>query len=203
MKDNDNLKEAIIYATTELIQELGGDISKITLRKISERANVGLGLINYHFGSKEKLITLCVQRIINNVVTCFSPNEKAYSEESEPADKERLSDWAKQVYDFLFENHAVSGISILGDMQNYHAECNSVYTQRGFSKAIKKDIEEDTKKLLVFMLTSAMQVAFLAGDSSKEILGYDLKIKEERDKYIDSLVEVLFIGAFGRRIVSI
>lgn len=141
----------LIYATTELIQECDGDISKITLRRISERANVGLGLINYHFGSKE----------------------------SELTDKERLTAWAKQVYDFLFHNYAISSISILGDMQNYHSKCNSVYTQKGFLKAIKNDIGEDAKKILVFMLTSAMQVAFLSADSSKEILGYNLKVKEE------------------------
>lgn len=198
MKDKLNLKETIICATTELIQECDGDIKKITLRKISERANVGLGLINYHFGSKEQLITLCVQRIINNVVMCFSPDQKIYSKETGVADKERLGDWAKQVYDFLFDNYAISSISILGDMQNYHPKCNSVYTQKGFSMAIKNDIGEDTKKILVFMLTSAMQVAFLSGESSKEILGYDLKVKEERDKYIESLVELLFVGVLAQ-----
>ena len=81
MKDKENLKEAIICATTELIQEFDGDVNKITLRRISERANVGLGLINYHFGSKEQLITLCVQRIINNVVLNFSPDDKLYNKE--------------------------------------------------------------------------------------------------------------------------
>lgn len=203
MKDKDNSKEAIIYATTQLVQECNGDVSKITLRKISERANVGLGLINYHFGSKEQLITLCVQRIINNVVMCFSPDKKVYNKEPELADKERLTDWAKQVYDFLFDNYNISSVSILGDMQNYNSKCNSVYTQKRFSMAIQNDIGEDTKKILVFMLTSAMQVAFLSGDSSKEILGYDLKVKEERDKYIESLIELLFVGAFGKEEKSI
>lgn len=194
MKDKENLKEAIICATTELIQELDGDVNKITLRKISERANVGLGLINYHFGSKEQLITLCVQRIINNVVLNFSPDDKLYNKELKLSDKERLADWAKQVFDFLFDNYAISSISILGDMQNYHGECNSVSTQKRFFKAIESDIGESTKKILVFMLTSAMQVAFLSGDSAKEILGYNFKVKDERDRYIDSLVEILFSG---------
>ena len=194
MKDKENLKEAIICATTELIQEFDGDVNKITLRRISERANVGLGLINYHFGSKEQLITLCVQRIINNVVLNFSPDDKLYNKEPKLSDKVRLADWAKQVFDFLFDNYAISSISILGDMQNYYGECNSVNTQKRFSKAIESDIGESTKKILVFMLTSAMQVAFLSGDSAKEILGYNFKVKDERDRYIDSLVEILFSG---------
>lgn len=199
MEEKTNLKETIICAATELIQECNGDASKITLRKISERAGVGLGLINYHFGSKEQLIVVCVQRIISQVVACFSPDKKNYREKGGLADKERLADWAKQVYDFLFDNYAISNISILGDMQNYHAKSNSVYTQKGFATAIQADIGEDRKKLLTFMLTSVMQVAFLSGDASREILGYDLGDKGERDRFVDSVVELLFLGVIERK----
>ena len=97
MQELRNVKEVIIHATTELIRESDGNITKITSRKIAGRAEVGLGLINYHFGSKENLITICVQRIINNVVMCFSPDKKNYDEKDSLTDKERLADWAKQV----------------------------------------------------------------------------------------------------------
>ena len=60
-----NQKEKIIAVTTELINENQGDLNMVTARKIADRAKVGLGLINYHFGSKERLITECVQKIIN------------------------------------------------------------------------------------------------------------------------------------------
>lgn len=199
MKDKANLKEVIIQATTELIQECNGEVNKITLRKISERAGVGLGLINYHFGSKEQLIVDCVQRIINHVVMCFSPDKKDYSVKDGLEDKERLAEWAKQVYDFLFENYAISTISILGDMQNYYAKSNSVYTQKGFLLALQNDVDAEKKRLLAFMLTSSMQVAFLAGDSSKEILGYALKDKSERDSFVESLVEMLFLGVIDKK----
>ncbi len=194
MEEIDYTKETIINVTTELIEMSGGDVHQITSRRIAKRAGVGLGLINYHFGSKENLITICVQRIINQVVMCFSPDQRDYSEKGSLADRERLADWAKQVFDFLFGNRAISYISILGDMQNYKEKSNSMYTQKGFSLAIRSDIEEGTKRMLVFMLTSAMQTAFLAGEASKEILGYDLMVKKQRDTYIDKLVEILFIG---------
>ena len=197
MKETNNVKEKIIHTATELIQEYNGDVAKITLRKISERANVGLGLINYHFGSKEQLITICVQRIINNVVMCFSMDKKDYNANDGLNERDRLADWAKQVFDFLFDNKAISSISILGDMQNYQLNSNSVYTQKGFSLAVKNDMDDGTRKLLIFVLTSTMQVAFLSRDVSGEILGYNLEIKEERDAYIDSVVGLLFTGVFG------
>ena len=175
MEKTKNIKEHIMDVTTQLIQESDGDINQITIRRIAERAQVGLGLINYHFGSKDKLILECIQRIINNVVHCFTPEKKAYREND---DKCRLTDWAKQVYDFLFENRVISMMSILGDMQDYHAACNSVNTQRGFALALAGFADDKQKRMLVFSLTSIMQVAFLSGEHSKEIIGYDLYKKE-------------------------
>ena len=71
MVKNANVKNRIIEVTTELIEKHNGNIKDITARMIATKADVGLGLINYHFGSKEKLITECVQRIIGKVVTEF------------------------------------------------------------------------------------------------------------------------------------
>ena len=61
-------KEAIIQATIKLIEENGEHLEEITVRDICKNAGVGLGLVNYHFGSKDKLIEACVERIINGIV---------------------------------------------------------------------------------------------------------------------------------------
>lgn len=195
MEKTKNIKEHIMDVTTQLIQESDGDINQITIRRIAERAQVGLGLINYHFGSKDKLILECIQRIINNVVHCFTPEEKVYGEND---DKYRLANWAKQVYDFLFENRVISMMSILGDMQDYRAACNSVNTQIGLALALDNFTDNKQKRMQVFTLTSIMQVAFLLGEYSKEVIGYDLYKKEERDLFIDTVVEMLFDGIVDR-----
>ena len=66
-----NIKEAIIKATTELIEENKGEAKAVTARAIAERSGIALGLINYHFKSKDKLIEMCVQRIVNRILLCF------------------------------------------------------------------------------------------------------------------------------------
>ena len=53
-------KEAIINATVALIDEKGEQINAITVREICKKANVGLGLVNYYFENKDKLISCCV-----------------------------------------------------------------------------------------------------------------------------------------------
>lgn len=191
MGDNEKSKNHIIEVTTELLKEYNGDTKRITSRLIAERAGIGLGSINYFFGSKEKLITECIQKTINKMLVGFTPEITDFTKADGLSDKARLISWASQTFDFLFENQAIAGRSILSDMQNYSADSNSVYTQRGFAFAIRSKQKEETKRLLVFLLVSAMQVAFLAKDITKEILGYDLYSKPERDLFISDTVTVL------------
>ncbi|MCP1111371.1 TetR/AcrR family transcriptional regulator [Ohessyouella blattaphilus] len=180
-----NAKEKIISITTQLIENNNGNIADITAREISEKAGVGLGLINYHFGSKENLITVCVQRIIENVII-DSAAEKEYD-----TDKARLSAWATFVFNFLFEHPAISRISILADMQNYTSDSNSVDTLRGFIPAIRSDMDDSDKVFLSFILTASMQVAFLGCDIVKELLGYDFSLLKDRAAYIEKTVSIL------------
>lgn len=195
MSDNEKSKKHIIEITTNLLKEYNGDTQKITSRFIAEKADIGLGSINYFFGSKENLIAECIQRIINKMLSGFTPDITDFTKADGLSDKTRLISWASQTFDFLFENQAIVKISILSDMQNYLADSNSVYTQKGFAFAMKGNQKEDTKKLLVFILVSAMQTAFLAKDAAKEILGYDLYSKSERDLFIIDTVTMLFHGA--------
>ena len=194
MSDNEKTKNHIIEITTELLKEYNGDTKKITSRLIAERAAIGLGSINYFFGSKENLIAECVQRIINKLLTEFTPDITDFTKTDGLSDKTRLISWASQTFDFLFENQAIANISILSDMQNYLANSNSIYTQKGFAFAIRGKQKEESKKLLVFILVSAMQVAFLAKNIAKEILGYDLYSKTERDLFIYDTVTMLLNG---------
>lgn len=186
MKTARNVKNNIIEAATELIETYEGDTKKITARMIAEKADVALGLINYHFGNKENLITICVQRVIGKVIIGASMQKPQETE------RERMTAWAIYVFDFLFENPAIARLSILGEFQSYDTAKNPAFQQRGFIFALTKNIADKDKPLASFVLASAMQAAFLREDTVKELLGYDLTVKEERDAYVAKLVEMVF-----------
>lgn len=194
MGTNEKTKEEIIEITTQLLNEYNGDTKKITSRLIAERADIGLGSINYFFGSKENLIAECIQRIINKMLLGFTPEISDTAKKDGLSDEARLAFWASQTFDFLFDHQAIVGISILSDMQNYAVDSNSVYTQKGFAFALRDSHKEETKRLLVFILVSAMQTAFLARDTAKELPGYDLYSKTERDRFIADTINMLFHG---------
>lgn len=62
-------------------------------------------------------------------------------------------------------------------------------------KSIQNGISENDKNILVFILTAAMQAAFLGGETVKQLFGYDLEKSEDRALYIKRLVDILFEGA--------
>lgn len=191
MRDKEKVKGTIINATTELIEQSGGEVKNITARAIAEKSGVALGLINYHFESKDNLIAICVQRIVNKVLMGFAPDKKDYTEPDGLTDKQRLISFARQTFDFLYANYSIIKISILSDFKDYQPICNSVYTQMGFRFALRGNIPESKKQLIAFSLTSIMQTAFLSVENSKQITGYNLTEKSERDLFISDTVSML------------
>ena len=189
----DNSKELLIEATINLINEYNGDASKVTIREIATRSGVAVGLINYLFGNKDNLITICVQKIILNVVTTFTPNLNIDSSlDNNSKAKYKLSATAKQVFEFLFNNKSIARISILNDYKDYSDNSNSSMTIKGFTRVLGDlEVDELEKERIAFYLTSTMQVAFIRSLSNSNYLGYDFTNKESRDRFIDDLIEKL------------
>lgn len=190
-RTTEEIKQDIISATIELIKSSNGNVGEITTRVIAEKANVGVGLINYHFQTKENLIEICVQQIIGKVVSSFRPigGENFIG-------IERLINAASQVFDFLFENPAVSRISILGDFHSPALDDNTIKTMQGFEHLLSDcKMEANEKRIFSFALTTVMQTAFLRKENIKELFGYDLNTKSNRENFIINLVKAIYEGA--------
>ncbi len=176
-------KEAIIQATIKLIEENGEHLEEITVREICKRAGVGLGLVNYHFGNKDKLVEQCVERMINGIVEQFQTIQEK---------TEGLMPFAKLEYlgnmtlDFLFEHEAVSRISILTDMQTPKDNDNTHRTYAAYLPLVatcRPDWDEATIKRKTFYLIAAMQQMFLRHENISQMLGVDLGKRENRKTF--------------------
>lgn len=189
MKKADIVKEKIIETTIGLIRKNNGMIDNITIRDIAKLSEVGIGLVNYHFGTKENLIEQCVQRIITKVITSFQPqiyeNMNAVN---------RLKTVAKQVADFLMDNPEISKISIIADLSSPKIMDNTMKTVMGFMTtiAVQNEEKQAENKLLSYCMTLILQGVFLRKDTTKDTIGYEINDKEERDKFIDYVINKLF-----------
>lgn len=183
MTDKSDLtKNKIIKVTTELILQSGGNTSEVTIRKIAESAKIGTGLVNHYFGSKERLLEICVQQIISGVITAFRPITDAENP------RYSITENAKRVMDFLMENSEISRISITSDMLSPAADDNTMKTVSGFAQGAGYELTTD-KKLEIFMLTALMQSFFLRRDTLNECFGIDFQSKPQRDKLIEKIAE--------------
>ena len=173
-------KEAIIQATMTLIEEKGEHLEEITVRDICKNAGVGLGLVNYHFGSKEKLIEMCVERIINGIVERF---QNMREEAKALSSFEKLEYLGNMTLDFLFEHSAVSRISVLTDMQTSKANDNTHRTYAAYLPlvaACRPDWDETTVKRKTFCLITIMQQTFLRYETISKMLDIDLSQRDNR-----------------------
>ena len=176
-------KEAIIRATIELIEENAGHLEEITVREICKRADVGLGLVNYHFKNKDKLIEQCVERMINGVVERFQ-NIREKTKGLTPFEK--LTYLGNMTLDFLFEQYAVSKISVLADMQTPKDNDNTSRTYAAYLPlvaACRPDLDEAAIKRKTLYLITVMQQMFLRYEIISQILGIDLRQKENRRNF--------------------
>lgn len=173
-------RELIIQAATDLIQEKGEAMNTITVREICKKANVGLGLLNYHFGNKDKLIELCVERIVNEIVDEF----RAIEEKTKGLTPfEKLEYLGNMTFTFLFEHYAVSKTSILTDMSAPKEDDNTHRTYLAYLpllSACRPDWDEETLERRTFCLIAVMQQSFLRYKVILQLYGIDLKNPEER-----------------------
>lgn len=187
-------KETIIQATMELIAEKGEHLDNITVREICKKSAVGLGLINYHFGNKEKLIELCIERVINGIVDKFhSIQEK--TKELTPFNK--LDYLGNLTLTFLFEHYTISKISILRDMRDPREDDNTHRTYLAYLpllSACRPDWDTETLQYKTFLLITIMQQSFLHHKMILNLHGVDLMEEEQRrafhSKVLHDILEV-------------
>lgn len=186
---SEETKERIILETIALIQEMNGDIEKVTIRKIAEKAQIGIGLINHYFESKDRLIDLCVQRIINQVVHSFKikdVTEKTTTEITKIA--------ANHVMDFLMSNIQIARVSIVGDLSNPQVGDNSMQTAKGFAYCMSGGTHLEAYMARAFYLMSIMQESFLRRDNLVSTIGVNLNIKSQREAYMNEVVDMVMGG---------
>lgn len=68
-------KEHILKVTHDYIMQTG--FEAVTTRKIAALANVNIAMVNYYFGSKDKLLNETIKLILNSYKGCFSILDQA------------------------------------------------------------------------------------------------------------------------------
>ncbi|WP_099205905.1 TetR/AcrR family transcriptional regulator [Scatolibacter rhodanostii] len=175
----------IIGVTKTLITETD-DIEKITVRQIAKQANVGIGLINYHFKSKDNLLSLAIGDTMSDIISNFSQLTKEGS--FNPI--ETLKAMLKELYSLSDKKEKIMHFILSRDIMNGNMRTPSYLLP--LLKQIFGDKKNDTElKVIALQILYPIQVTGLNHDSFYSYSGIDLADKNQRTIFIDTLINNL------------
>jgi len=188
MGEND-AKERLIDVTIKMICE-GKKPSEITVKQITEKAEVGNGMVNYHFQSKDNLVRLAVKKVMNCATK--SLGKKIELKENEPP-IERLTTILKEVVNFIANNSEISKIAILDDLESNQGNAHLLSSEESYNKCLKELYGDNMHKLWIknYLIAGYINYIFLKAENIKNEMGFDFYNKEDREKSIETLVEDL------------
>lgn len=180
---NTKVKDKIMNATTKLIEECVS-IENVTMRDIAAESDVAVGLINYHFQTKENLINQCVQKIIGDIINKFEALHHSLT--LEPLDKLRFL--VKSTCSFLAQNQGISKVSILSDLFAGNCSDNTSQTIKAYLP-VMRDIYGESKSdmelyLCTHILIATLQSAFLRRDVFMQNAEVDFNDTEQRERFL-------------------
>jgi AcrR family transcriptional regulator len=189
MNDKETTKQRMINATKELICQ-GKKPSEITVADITEKANVGNGMVNYHFQSKDNLmreavrdVTVCAKKHLTEILKPFA---------SAPVEQ-RLAILLKEVLDFFAQNAEIGKIAILDNLENEEGIPHLLSDVTAFGDCLEQLCEDNTCSVWMknIIVVGFINSIFLKAEIIKKETGFDFYEKQERDTVVDNFVHEL------------
>ncbi|HEY9594982.1 MAG TPA: helix-turn-helix domain-containing protein [Spirochaetia bacterium] len=190
--DDATTREKILKATVGMLGKHGPE--KLTIRQIATEAGVNVAAINYHFRSKENLVD---EAVYTFSAEAFAQGMK-FLTAAGVAPETRLTNFFRGYAYGLVEFSGATRTAFLGLMHLPGAGGKYAGMVREMLGAARACIGEmtgiaDEAELgrRAVMLFSGVAFPFLYLDLFRETSGVDYRNRAERDRYIESLVEVL------------
>ncbi len=176
-----------------MIEAKDSRLMDITVRDICREAGTSISQINYHFQTKENLITECVQVIIGDVIEKFGA---VSAQVTEPTAFAKLKRLLTLNFDFLYNNENVSKISILTDHEKPRRNDNTAQTIQAYLPLMEAALRErnllHNPRQIATMIVLDFQGMFLRTDIIRQEMNLDLRDDEVRRQWVSNYVDRIF-----------
>lgn len=175
-------KVRILQAAIGLMDEVE-DSDRITIRQIAERAGVGVGLINYHFQTREHLLYTAIGEYMTQLIAAL---QHTPPQGASPVDTLRYM--LRSLCDIGMRHEKQMRIGAQYQMQqgDFSAANFLLPTLRQVF-AGKKD--ETAIRFIAFQILVTTNVLLLRSDAFFKFAGLDLRNKEQRDHLLDIMID--------------
>ncbi len=164
----------------------------LTVRQITERANVNTAMISYYYGSKDELIRLAADAIVQTEAgKWLIPS----SQETDP--KRKFKDMLIKMSDTVVTYFQFTKVSLNHALLK--GEADIPQTILPLMRAAAPDMDERELRLLSFVLTSGLQSILVRHEAFKDYTGYDPFDKTERDAILNRLADMFLTHDFKNK----
>lgn len=196
---SEDIKRKLIENTKKLLQEK----SSITIKDIAEASYVNIAAVNYHFGSKENLMKIVLNEIIDSLKT-YITDELIYIK-TDKTFEEKLEMMINFIYNFAIENVGLLNYLFLSnELQKESANLlvDQFFSDNQFTRMVYQSLAESIKTLnerelqaKYILLFSSFCIPLFIQISQTKLQG-SMKIEvfrdpEFRQTYIKSIMKIV------------
>jgi len=175
-------RQKILNAACDLLRE-GIKPKSITVRRVAERANVGIGLINYHFQSRDKLLNEAVNTLMDKQAKLWL--DPAFLAQADPLDS--LRRLLKETSSIGVQFPAFTQVTVKYELEQ--GEVNVPTLLLPLLRQIYGEQKSELEiRLIAFALVTALQAAMLRLAAFRRYSGIDVLNDQQRDQCIDLLI---------------
>ena len=173
----------IVQTVVELLAEVE-DVEKITVRQIAARANVGIGLINYHFNSKNELLSIAVAAYMAKKATGYAST----SDQQDSTPVETLKSMLQRLYGFAERYEQLIRFSITQNLLNGEMQ-TPLYLIPALKEIFGDEKDEMQLRIIALQILLPIQVTSINPGPFLLYAGIDLRDENQRNQFIDALVD--------------
>jgi AcrR family transcriptional regulator len=174
--------KAHILKTTVAMLENGFEPDVMTIRKIAQKANVSVGLINYHYGTKDELLLLATNQVIDRVAV----SENVLLMDMNLPPKERLRKFLLDMAEIVIRYEAFSKIMLRQEiLSNSFATPSHILS---ILKEIQPMATDASLKWLSIVVVAPLQYIFLKESGFKAYMETEAIVTPEFiDRHLSTL----------------
>lgn len=196
---SDDIKRKLIENTKKLLQER----ASITIKDIADASFVNIAAVNYHFGSKENLMRIVLNEILENLKTYVT--QELIHEKNNKTFEEKLEMMINYMYNFALENVGLLNYLFLSnELQKESSSLlvDQFFTDNKFTRVVYQSLAESTSTMnekelraKYILLFSSFCIPLFIQISQTKLQG-SMRIElfkdpEFRQTYIKSIMKVL------------
>ncbi len=178
-------RQTIIDVARAMINETD-DIEKITTRQIAQRAEVGIGLINYHFKSKDNLLRIAIGDVMIKTIAGFAQTE-AYSKLSAI---EKLRVMLKELYALIGRSKKLVRFILTHEVTEGNMQ-TPLYLVPLLKEVFGNKKDDMALRIIALQIIHPIQVTGLNAEAFRMYSGIDLFEAEQRSRFVDMLIDNL------------